>query len=85
MKKLALTIAIVLGMTIGATAQQGGGLFGKGASFDAEEEYTTREGGMLSLPGSHGSDQDQDSPLGSGALLLVGFGAAYALKKRNGK
>ena len=32
MKKLALTIAIVLGMTIGASAQ--GGLFGRGESRD---------------------------------------------------
>ena len=26
---------------------------------------------------------DPEVPLGSGALLLIGFGAAYAMKKRN--
>ena len=91
MKKIALAITIVLGMTIGASAQyfsdngqpQGGGLFGRGE---------TRDGGNASsvsaplLPG-HGlnTNQDAETPLGSGALLLVGFGAAYALSKRNKK
>ena len=35
----------------------------------------------LVLP-DHGLDADVNAPLGSGVLLLVGFGAAYALKKR---
>lgn len=83
MKKLALTIAIVLGMSIGASAQNGG-LFGKGPSRDMDYEYSTREGegGLINLPGSHGSSNDEAAPLGSGALLLIGFGAAYALKKK---
>lgn len=89
MKKTFLTIAIVLGMTIGAFAQQGGGLFGMGPQRNSyENQYEeTRTGGLLSLPGSHGETEDQptDAPLGSGALLLIGFGAAYALKKRNEK
>ena len=83
MKKLALTIAIVLGMSIGASAQKGG-LFGKGPSRDMDYEYSTREGegGLINLPESHGSSNDEAAPLGSGALLLIGFGAAYALKKK---
>ena len=83
MKKLALTIAIVLGMSIGASAQKGG-LFGKGPSRDMDYEYSTREGegGLINLPGSHGSSNDEAAPLGSSALLLIGFGAAYALKKK---
>ena len=90
MKKLALTLAIVLGMTFAASAQylgdngqpQGGGLFGRGE---------TRDGGNASsvstplLPG-HGLNTNQDAaPLGSGALLLIGFGAAYAMSKRSKK
>ena len=89
MKKIALAITIVLGMTIGASAQyfsdngqpQGGGLFGRGE---------TRDGGNASsvsaplLPG-HGLNTNQDAPLGSGAILLIGFGAAYALSKRSKK
>ena len=89
MKKLVLTIAIVLGMTFAASAQyfgdngqpQGGGLFGRGE---------TRDGGNASsvstplLPG-HGLNTNQDAPLGSGVILLIGFGAAYALSKRSKK
>ena len=86
MKKLALTIAIVLGLGIGAYAQ--GGLFGYGAVSD-EEYYSygmgsnDRNGGLImpGLPG-HGETTNQEAPLGSGALLLIGFGAAYALKKK---
>ena len=89
MKKLVLTLAIVLGMTFAASAQyfgdngqpQGGGLFGRGE---------TRDGGNSGsvstplLPG-HGLNTNQDAPLGSGAILLIGFGAAYALSKRSKK
>ena len=89
MKKIVLTLAIVLGMTFAASAQyfgdngqpQGGGLFGRGE---------TRDGGNASsvsaplLPG-HGLNTNQDAPLGSGAILLIGFGAAYALSKRSKK
>ena len=91
MKKIVLTLAIVLGMTFGASAQyfgengqsNGGGLFGYGATRDADND-----GGVSTplLPG-HGlnTNQDAETPLGSGALLLVGFGAAYALSKRSKK
>ena len=78
MKKLVLTIAIVLGMTFGASAQyfgdngqpQGGGLFGRGAT------------PLLPI---HGQNDNQNAPLGGGALLLIGMGAAYAMVKKNRK
>ena len=89
MKKLVLTIAIVLGMTIGASAQyfgdngqpNGGGLFGRGETRDGDNS------GSVSTPllPAHGQSENQDAPLGSGALMLVGFGAAYALAKKNRK
>ena len=82
MKKLALTIVIVLGlcMTSFAEGNQGGGLFQRGAS----KEMNNRDGDSPMLPGlpMHNQSTNQDAPLGSGALLLLGFGAAYALKKR---
>ena len=86
MKKLALTIAIIFGLGIGVYAQ--GGLFGYGAVSD-EEYYGAgygyndpyRTGNMPLLPG-HGETDNQTAPLGGGALLLIGFGTAYALKKR---
>ena len=91
MKKLVLTIAIVLGMTFGASAQyfakndqpnQGGGLFGRGMVSD--EIYYGAAGANSNLPllPIHNQDGNQDAPLGSGALLLIGFGAAYAASKR---
>ena len=92
MKKQVLTAAIILGFAMGSFAQDRqtrGGLFGRGATNDG----MTRDGGTFSLclpghnfttnwnGGSQGHDDDL-LPLGNGVLLLVGFGAAYALAKR---
>lgn len=78
-------------MTIGASAQyfsdngqsKGGGLFGRGETRDADN------GGNTAAPllPEHGlnTNQDAETPLGSGALLFIGFGAAYALSKRSKK
>ena len=80
MKKIALTFAIILGMTIGAFAQ--GGVFGRG---ETRSSYGTREEGdgpMIALPDEHGLTGDQGAPVGSGIAVLIGFGAAYAAAKR---
>ena len=80
MKKLALIIAIVLTMGLGAYAQDGG-LLNRGISFNKQEQ--TNRDGMMNLP-NHGETTDQDSPLGSGVAVLLGLGAAYFVsKKRN--
>ena len=89
MKKLALTIAIVLTMSLGAYAQRGSGLFQYGMVSDEEyygagDRTSTGDFFSLGLPG-HEDTKDQYAPLGSGALLLIGFGAAYAMKKRREK
>ena len=34
------------------------------------------------LPQYHGTNTDSEAPLGGGVLLLIGFGAVYALKRR---
>ena len=150
MKKLALTIAIVLGITFGATAQAvydsygstyydtynsysnssygdrhmlddygdhhfvgshflndedeydvlsgRSTIYGGGSSSDYYYNYSNNGysgGGLFSrgmraagdnspmLP-IHGASTNQpaSAPLGSGALLLIGFGAAYAMAKR---
>ena len=101
MKKIALTIAIVLGFSLCSQAQ-GNGLFGYGEAYEEESTNTAwyalyqnqeidnglfgifRTGGMPNLP-SHNSDQNQPAPIGSGALLLIGFGAAYVTAKRRKK
>ena len=85
MKKLVLTIAVVLGMTIGASAQQPfgdndkGGLFGRGATPNYAGED---DGQQMPLLPAHGKTDNQNAPLGGGALLLIGFGAAYAMSKK---
>ena len=70
-----------------------GGLFGLG---DLGLFGMSRDGGTFSLcfpghnfttnwnGGSQGHDDDL-LPLGNGALLLIGFGAAYAMSKRKKK
>ena len=86
MKKLALTFAIVLGMGMALCAQEqpgGGGLFGKGETRETEMygARTGTEGPVIPLLGRQ---EDQTAPLGSG-LLLIGFGAAYALLRKDKK
>lgn len=79
MKKLALTIAIVLTMGLSALAQDGG-LLNRGVSFEKQN----REDPMMpNLPG-HGATGDQDAtPLGSGVAVLLGLGAAYLVGKKH--
>ena len=83
MKRIALTLAIVLGIAFGASAQNRG-LFDLGPeSGNSNDAYGRTSGSAFLLPQNHGTGQDQNSsPLGGGALLLIGFGAAYALKRR---
>ena len=86
MKKLIMTIAIVLSLGTMAFAQdvevyEERGLFGMGKEstiFGAKGD-----GDALMLP-DHGEtdDQDADSPLGTGIALLTTLGAAYLVGKR---
>ena len=84
MKKLAMTLAIVLGLGMASYAN-GGGLFGQGQA--APEQSNTsvmsgnRLGGNPALP-NHGENTNQPAPLGSGIAVLIGLGAAYAVAKK---
>jgi len=90
MKKLVLTIAIVLGLTMGTYAQ--GGLFRRGSdagnSPDAGYSFSNTakpgDGGNPLLPphNTDVNDNDQPAPLGSGVALLAGLGAAYLVSKK---
>ena len=83
MKKLALTLAIVLGLGLTSFAD-GGGLFQRGNS--ADNNNFLREGGqpaMPSLPRQHGLTDNQDAtPVGTGIAVLSVLGAAYLVGKR---
>ena len=85
MKKLVLTLAIVLGLGMASFANNGGGLFGQGqvATQESSSSVMTgnRLGGAPNLPG-HGTEGNQPAPLGSGIAVLIGLGAAYAVAKK---
>jgi hypothetical protein len=95
-----LTTAIILGFVIGSNAQQNtGGLFKRGGGMTRDDEaglYLPGDGyhgigGNADGTDTYFDDTNWDweshlpAPLGSGALLLMGFGAAYAMSKRNKK
>ena len=84
MKKLALTIAIVLGLSMTTFAENGGGLFQRGTAEPTEGTFGDRNSSFISLPGSHGSGENADAnvPLGSGVVALLGLGAAYLVGKK---
>ena len=81
MKKLALTIAIVLGLGLTTFADpNGGGVFGRGESNDRTETNSNLFAGPK-LP-NHGQSTNQNAPLGSGIAVLTALGAAYMVTKK---
>ena len=80
MKKLALTVAIVLTLGFSAMAQDGG-LLNRGVSFDKEEKRGGLRGDFPGIPG-YDENTDQPTPLGSGVAVLLGLGAAYLIGKK---
>ena len=85
MKKLTLTIPIILGMAAGAVAQpSGGGLFQRGDESNETSGFRSNGGPML--PAQHGFTDDQnadESPLVGGMGLLFALGVAYLVRKRD--
>ena len=80
MKKLALTLTVIMGLGLASFAQEGGGLFGRGAASEQRESNTAQGGGMMNMPATQ--HENDGAPLGSGAALLIGFGAAYMVAKK---
>ena len=91
MKKLTLTIAIILGMAMTSFANDG--LFNRannaqngasGYSFFSGSRLGDEGEGVFSMPGlpGHGEGTDQPAPLGSGIAVLMGLGAAYMVAKK---
>ena len=80
MKKLALTLAIVLGLGLTTFAEpNGGGVFGRGESNDRNTNSSTLFAPKLP---NHGQNTNQPAPLGSGIVVLTALGAAYLVGKR---
>lgn len=82
MKKLAIIIALVLGMNTLTFAQ--GGLFKRGDEPDQQLNGGREGSEMPLLPTQHnqGGNHDADAPLGSGTIVLLGLGAGYAVVRR---
>lgn len=90
MKKLALTIALILGLTMTTFAD--GGLFKRGYNaengasgynyFGAKVEDDNAGSPAMPLLPQHGVDTNQPAPLGSGIALLAALGGAYLVGKR---
>ena len=83
MKKIALTIVIILGLSLVSFADNGG-LFGRGEAVTETEStiyWGNRLGGTPALP-NHGEIGNQPAPLGSGMAILLGLGAAYLVAKK---
>ena len=77
MKKLALTIAIILTMGLGASAQSLLGREGNGSGNDLTtplipDYYLTTD-----------QDGEEEAPVGSGIAVLMGLGAAYLVRKKH--
>ena len=86
MKKLVLTTAIILGLSM-TTFADGGGLFQRGANPEEQNGYFGAKQGDPSpiiLPGHNLSgNQDGDQvPMGTGIAVLAVLGGAYLVAKK---
>ena len=79
MKKIALTLAIVLGLGLTTFADpNGGGMFMRGETSGNRDGIY---GNTPALP-NHGATGNQNAPLGTGIALLTTLGAAYLVGKK---
>ncbi len=85
MKKLALTIAIVLGLGLTTFADpNGNGLFKRGNGPDEYSELGMNRDLTPMLP-AHGESTNQDGnegPIGTGIAVLAALGGAYLVAKK---
>ena len=84
MKKLIITTAIVLGlsMTTFAEGNQGGGLFHRGAVPEKSGGSADPTGMLLPGHGGTGHADADPAPLGSGIAVLTLLGGAYLIGKK---
>ena len=84
MKKIYLTLVLVLSLSISVFAQRSDGFF---SNIDDDAVYSRLDdiNGQLNLPTRPIGDpyNEPAAPLGSGLLILTALGAGYAIKKRN--
>ena len=81
MKKIILTLALVITMVCGVSAQDG---FFRGGEGDYSGSRTI-SGTLPGLPqqGIGATNNDQAAPVGSGLIILTALGAGYAVSRKN--
>ena len=79
MKKIILALAIVLSVSLTASAQSDGWFKASG-----DDSYNERNA-SFGLPTEHGLTTDAPAPLGEGLLILTAMGAGYAIARRKCK
>jgi len=90
MKKLTITIVLILGLTMTTFAD--GGLFKRGYNaengasgynyFGAKTEDDNSGSPAMPLLPQHGQETNQSAPVGSGIALLAALGGAYLVGKK---
>lgn len=81
MKKILFAIAIVMTMSLAASAQGRDGFF-------SNWDYTTgdrlgeQNDPTFTLPAYHGVDTNTEAPLGTGLLIITALGAGYAVARK---
>lgn len=85
MKKITLTLAIVLGLSM-TTFADGGGLFQRGANPEEQNGvFGNRTDPATPLLPNHGLTGNQDAdqvPMGTGIAVLAALGGAYLVAKK---
>ena len=76
MKKVLVTLSLVLTLGLGASAQSDAFF-----SYNDVDNQNRQSNGLPGLP-MRGQSEDQSAPVGSGLLILAGMGLAYGLKRR---
>lgn len=85
MKKVLVTLAIVLGLGLAANAQYNtSGNDNFFSTLDEVDNGLDKPGGveLPGIPGGHGNGGDSPVPLDTGLFILTALGAGYALKKK---
>ncbi|MBR6092008.1 MAG: hypothetical protein IKQ09_04250 [Bacteroidales bacterium] len=82
MKRIVISIALVLALSSCANAQKDG-FFTSWDDVGNGLDCTGIE--MPAVPGGHGGSGDVPAPLGTGLLILTALGAGYMLSKKENK
>lgn len=87
MKKMILTISMIISLGVSAIAQYSNGrdIYSIDWSIDWGDVGNSLDRDVIEmpgLPGGHGGGNDVNAPLGSGLVILTALGAGYAIKKK---